>query len=74
MGLLLLILIISGLTLHSWFFIDIQSNAFVKFDKIVNPRKNTFLISLNICIYTISYFDIKYLWTYGIASLVLLFE
>ena len=56
------------------FFIDTQSNAFVKFDKIVNPRKNTFLISLNICIYTISYFDIKYLWTYGIASLVLLFE
>ena len=41
-----MILIISGLTLHSRFFIKTQSNAFVKFDKIVNPKKKTFLISL----------------------------
>ena len=38
-----------GVVLHSWFFIEIQLNEvalneviFVKFDKIVNPRKNTF--------------------------------
>ena len=50
MALLLLTLIISGLTLHSWFFIEIQFNriafnrefTFVKSDKVVNPRKKHF--------------------------------
>ena len=48
MGLLLLTLTTCGLVLHSWFFIEIQLNgelAFVKFDKIVNPIKNTFSMS-----------------------------
>ena len=50
MGLLLLIVIISGLALHARLFIEIQLNefAFVKPDRIVNPIKNTFLINLNI--------------------------
>ena len=41
-----------GLVLHFWFFIQIQLNgiafkelAFVKSDKIVNPRKSGFLIN-----------------------------
>ena len=64
MGLLLLILITYGLVLHSWFFIEIQFNGvalnkvtFVKFDKIVNPTKNTFLTNLNIFIYTMLFFS-----------------
>ena len=68
MGLLLLILIIYGLILHSWFFTEIQSKAFVKFDKIVNPKKNTFLTNLNIFIYTMLFFFIKYLWMSLISS------
>ena len=44
MGLLLLTVIISGLALHAWLFIEIQLKklAFVKIDKIVNPMKHTF--------------------------------
>ena len=44
MGLLLLTVIISGLALHAWLFIEIQLQklAFVKLDKIVNPMKHTF--------------------------------
>ena len=49
MGLLLLTLTICGLALHAWLFIEIQLNeivfkefAFVRPDKIVNPRKNAF--------------------------------
>ena len=63
MGLLLLTLISYGLVLNSWFFIEIQFNgvAFVKFDKIVNPMENTFLTNLNIFIYTMFFFFIKYL-------------
>ena len=63
-GLLLQTLIISGLDLHDWLLIEIQINEFtiVKLDKIVNPIKNTFLPNLNIFIYTISFFFIKYLW------------
>ena len=65
-GLLLFILITCGLVLHSWFFIEIQlkgiaSNGitFMKFDKIVNPTKNTFLTNLNIFIYIMLFFSLK---------------
>ena len=68
MALLLLTWTTCGLVLHSWFFIEIQFNevalngiAFVKFDKISNPMKNTFLTNLNIFIYIILFFFIKYL-------------
>ena len=59
MGLLLLIVIISGLALHARLFIEIQLNefAFVKPDRIVNPIKNTFLINLNILyVHTMKYY------------------
>ena len=79
MGLLLLTLIISGLALHGWLFIEIQLNGiafnlvvfsgavldgivFMKFDRIINPVKNTFLTNPNIFIYTISFFFIEHLW------------
>ena len=44
-------------------FIEIQLNelALVKLDKIANPMKNTFLTNLNIFIYTMLFFFIKYL-------------
>ena len=58
MGLLLLTLIISGLTLQSWFFIEIQFNgvvlkevALTKFDKNNDRILNIFLINANIFIY-----------------------
>ena len=60
-----LTLITCGLALHSWLFIEIQFNgefAFVKSDKIVNPMKNIFLTNLNIFIYIMLCFLIKYLW------------
>ena len=54
MGLLLLTLTISGLALHPWLFIKIQLNEiifkdfeFVKFDRFLNPTKNTFLPNPN---------------------------
>ena len=57
MGLLLLTLTISGLALRGWLFIGIQLNGitfkelgFVKFDRIVNPTKNTSLTNPNILI------------------------
>ena len=71
MGLLLSKLTTCGLVLHSWFFIKIQLNgefAFAKFDKIVNPMKKTFLTNLNIFIYTMLLFFIKYLWMSLISS------
>ena len=70
MGLLLLTLTISGLALHGWLFIEIELKelAFVKFDRIVNPTKNTFLTNLNIFIYIMSFFFIKYLWMSLILS------
>ena len=69
MGLLLLILIISGLVLLSWFFIETQFNdvIFVKFYKIVNNKKNTFL--KNSFIYTMLFYFIKYLWMSLISSI-----
>ena len=78
MGLLLLTFIISGLALHSWLFIEIQLNgialnelAFLKFDRIVNPIKNTFLTNPNTLIYTMSFFFIKYLWMSLISSIAI---
>ena len=52
MGLLLLKLIISGLTLHSWFFNEIQFKEVVptKRDKNHDTIQNTFLINRNIFI------------------------
>ena len=76
MGLLLLTLTTCGLVLHSWFFNEIQFNgiafngvAFVKFDKIVNPMNNTFLANLNIFLYIMLFFFIKYLWMSLISSI-----
>ena len=71
MAWLLLILTIYGLVLYSWFFIEIRLGgefAFVKSDKIVNPMKNIFLTNLNIAIYTMLFFFIKYLWMTLISS------
>ena len=54
-GSLVLALTISGLTLHSWLFIEIQLNEFMplKVDKNANPVKKHFLINPNILYYTI---------------------
>ena len=70
MGLLLITLTICGLVLHSWLIIEIQLNelTFVKLDKIDNPMKNTFLTHLNILIYTMTFFFIKYFWMSLISS------
>ena len=75
MGLLLLTLTISGLALHSCLLIEIQLNvvafngiAFVKLDRIVNPVKKHFLTNLNIFIYFMSFFSIKYLCMSLISS------
>ena len=72
-GLLLLTLTIYGLVLHSWLIIEIHSNelTFVRFDRIVNPIKITFLTHPNIFIYTMSLFFIKYLWMPLISSTVI---
>ena len=52
MGLLLLTLIISGLTLRSWFFIEIQFNRVVLKEVVLTKLdKNIFLINANIFIY-----------------------
>ena len=58
MGLLLLTLIVSALTLHSWFFIEIQFNGvalkevvLTKLDKNKAPIWNIFLINAKIFIY-----------------------
>ena len=64
MGLLLLILTTCDLVLHSWYFIEIQLNgiafdAFVKFDKMVNPKKNAVLTNLNISIYIMLFFSLN---------------
>ena len=50
MGLLLLTLIILGLALHGWLFLEIQVNvvALTMFDKNNDPMKKHFLINLNI--------------------------
>ena len=54
MGLLLLTLTISGLASHGWLFTEIQligitfkELGFVKFDRVVNTTKNTFLKNPN---------------------------
>ena len=70
-GLILLLLIIYGLTLDSWFFIEIHFNTFVKFNKTVNTKTKTFLTKLNILIYTILFFFIKYLWIFSISEVVI---
>ena len=71
-----LTLITCGLVLHSWLYIEIQLSgiafkelAFVKSDKIVNPMKNTFLVNLNVFIYTVLLFFIKYFWMSLISSI-----
>ena len=77
MGLLQLILINCDLVLYIWFSIEIQFNGialdkeftFVKFDRIVNPMKNTFLTNLNCFIYTMFFFLIKYLWMSLMSSI-----
>ena len=55
MGLLLLTLIILGLALHGWLFLEIQVNvvALTMFDKNNDPMKKHFLINLNIFICTL---------------------
>ena len=66
MELLPLTLTTYGLVLHSWFFMEIQFNGvvlsgitFAKFDKIVNPMKNTFLTNLNTFIYIMLFFSLN---------------
>ena len=75
MGLLLLTLIISGLALQIWLLIEIQLNgiafngiAFVKFDRIVNPIKNTILTKSNNFHLHYVIFFIKYLGMSTISS------
>ena len=70
MRLLLLTLTICGLALQIWLFIEkkLSEFTFVKVDRIVNPTKNGFLINLNIFIYTMLIFFIKYLWMSLISS------
>ena len=52
-----------GLVLQIWLFIKTQFDefAFVKPDETVNPIKNIFLANLNIFIYTMLFFFVKYL-------------
>ena len=60
----------SSLAVHSWLFIEIELNefAFAKSDKIVKATKNNLLTNLNILIYTMLFFFIKYFWMSLISS------